>query len=101
MYLLKLKNILSTRWGFFTFLVLLFWLKTILVYLIDFHLGVTGFYQYMVLLLNPIATTLLLFGSALYIKRSVPAYTVLLLVYIANSVLLLFNVIYYRELLIS
>lgn len=97
MYLLKLKNILSTRWGFFTFLVLLFWLKTILVYLIDFHLGVTGFYQYMMLLLNPIATTLLLFGSALYIKRSVPAYTVLLLVYIANSVLLLFNVIYYRE----
>ncbi|WP_057896986.1 LTA synthase family protein [Liquorilactobacillus oeni] len=97
MYLLKLRNILSTRWGFFSSLVFLFWLKTILVYLIDFHLGVSGFYQYLVLLINPLATTLLLFGSALYIKRTVPAYTVLLLIYIANSVLLLFNVIYYRE----
>ncbi|MDN2454282.1 LTA synthase family protein [Lactobacillus sp. UCMA15818] len=97
MYLSKLKKGLSTRFGFFLLLVFLFWLKTIAVYLIDFRLGVTGIYQYAVLLLNPIATTVLFFGCALYIKRTTPAYLALFLIYIANSALLLFNVIYYRE----
>ncbi|MDV7758034.1 LTA synthase family protein [Liquorilactobacillus mali] len=97
MYLSKLKKSLSSRFGFFLLLVFLFWLKTIAVYLIDFQLGVTGIYQYAVLLINPIATTVLFFGCALYIKRTTPAYLTLFLIYIANSALLLFNVIYYRE----
>ncbi|WP_057876492.1 LTA synthase family protein [Liquorilactobacillus aquaticus] len=97
MFLSKTRNFLSTRWGFFSLLVFLFWLKTILVYLIDFRLGVEGFYQYAVLLFNPIATTLLFFSASLYIKRPIPSYLVLFMIYIANSALLLFNVIYYRE----
>ncbi|MFT8669362.1 MAG: LTA synthase family protein [Liquorilactobacillus hordei] len=97
MYLSKLKKSLSSRFGFFLLLVFLFWLKTITVYLIDFRLGVTGIYQYAVLLINPIATTVLFFGCALYVKRTTPAYLTLFLIYIANSALLLFNIIYYRE----
>ncbi|KRL02687.1 LTA synthase family protein [Liquorilactobacillus capillatus] len=97
MFLSKTRDYLSTRWGFFSLLVFLFWLKTILVYLIDFRLGVEGLYQYTILFFNPVATTLLLFSAALYIKRPIPAYLVLSLLYIANSALLLFNIIYYRE----
>ena len=97
MHFKKIHQFLNTRWGYFTLLTFLFWLKTILVYFIDFHLGVKGIYQYFVLLLNPIATTLLLLGLALYIKRGVPAYIFMTLIYIANTALLMFNVIYYRE----
>ncbi len=93
----KIKTKLSTRWGFFELLVFLFWLKTVAVYLIDFRLGVSGLIGYATLLFNPLATTLLLFGAALYIKRTVPAYLTLIIIYLANTALLLFNVIYYRE----
>ncbi|WP_281164302.1 LTA synthase family protein [Liquorilactobacillus sicerae] len=93
----KIKTKLSTRWGFFELLVFLFWLKTVAVYLIDFRLGVSGLVGYATLLFNPLATTLLLFGAALYIKRTVPAYLTLIIIYLANTALLLFNVIYYRE----
>ena len=97
MNLLRIKKFLNTRWGFFSLLFFLFWLKTILVYFIDFHLGVKGIYQYFVLLVNPLATTLLLLGIALYIKRTIPSYIFMGLIYIANTALLMFNVIYYRE----
>lgn len=97
MNLLRIKKFLNTRWGFFSLLVFLFWLKTILVYFIDFHLGVKGIYQYFVLLVNPLAMTLLLLGIALYIKRTIPSYIFMGLIYIANTALLMFNVIYYRE----
>lgn len=93
----KLRNFLNTRWGFFALVTFLFWAKTILVYLIDFNLGVHGIYQYFILLINPIATTMLLFSIALYIKRTIPAYLCLLLLYIANTAFLLISVIYYRE----
>lgn len=93
----KLRNFINTRWGFFALVSCLFWLKTILVYLIDFHLGVHGIYQYLILLINPIATTLLLFSIALYIRKTIPAYLCLLLLYIANTAFLLISVIYYRE----
>ena len=93
----KLRNLINTRWGFFTLLTVLFWLKTIFVYLVDFRLGAHGVYEYAVMLFNPIATTLLLLGIALYIKRPLPAYGLMMIIYIANTALLLFNVIYYRE----
>lgn len=93
----KLRDFINTRWGFFALVAFLFWLKTIIVYLIDFNLGVSGIYQYFVLLINPIATTLLLFSIALYIRRTIPAYLCLLLLYIANTALLFTSVIYYRE----
>lgn len=41
----KLKPLLSKRLGFFSFAVILFWLKTYLVYQIEFELGVTGLMQ--------------------------------------------------------
>lgn len=93
----KFRNFINTRWGFFTLICTLFWIKTILVYLIDFNLGVSSAYQLLILLINPIATTLLLSGISLYNKRTFPFYITAVLIYIANTALLLFNVIYYRE----
>lgn len=93
----KIREFINTRIGFLSLLVVLFWIKTVLVYLIDFHLGVKGFYQYLVMLVNPFATTLLLFSIGLYVKRTLPSYITMFLIYIANTALLLFSVIYYRE----
>lgn len=93
----KLKQLLSKRLGFFTFAVILFWLKTYLVYQIEFELGVEGLMQEFILFINPIATTVLLFSIALYFSKSKKAYTALFIVYFLTSVLLYANVLYYRE----
>lgn len=65
--------------------------------MVDFQLGVKGIYQYFVMLVNPFATTLLLFSIGLYIKRTLPSYIMMMLIYVANTALLFFSVIYYRE----
>ena len=93
----KLKPLLSKRLGFFSFAVILFWLKTYLVYQIEFELGVTGLMQEFILLINPIATTVLLFSFALYFTKPKKAYGALFVVYFLTSVLLYANVLYYRE----
>ncbi len=66
----KLNTMKDTRMGLFTILVFLFWLKTLLAYFVDFRLGAEGVFQYFILLINPIATTIFMFGLAFYFKRS-------------------------------
>lgn len=83
--------------GLFTILVFLFWLKTLLAYFVDFRLGAEGVFQYFILLINPIATTIFIFGLAFYFKRSRFFYPILMALYIGNTVLLYLNVIYFRE----
>ncbi|MBM6614404.1 LTA synthase family protein [Desemzia sp. RIT804] len=93
----KLKQLLSKRLGFFTFAVILFWVKTYLVYQIEFELGVEGLMQEFILLINPIATTVFLFSIALYFSKPKKAYAALFVVYFLTSILLYANVLYYRE----
>ncbi|GBG95112.1 alkaline phosphatase [Ligilactobacillus salitolerans] len=97
MNLQKIKNFINTRIGFLALLVGFFWIKTVLVYLIDFNLGVKGLYQYLLLLVNPLATTVLLISLGLFVKRTLPSYIMMFLIFVANTALLFFNVIYYRE----
>lgn len=66
-------------------------------YFTDFKLGAQGLVQYLIVLINPLGTTLLLFGLAFYFKRSRFFYPVLMGIDIANTLLLYLNVIYYRE----
>lgn len=75
----------------------LFWAKTILAYYVDFSLGVEGSVQTFILWINPIATTLLMFGVFLYVKKFKPALVVLFLMDLLNTVILYLNVIFYRE----
>lgn len=87
----------NTRLGFFSWLVLLLWIKTLIAYFVDFHLGISGIFQWFILLINPLATTGLLFGLAIYLRKARLFYPIIIIIDIANTVLLYLNVIYYRE----
>ena len=93
----RLSKLVNTRIGFFALLVFLFWIKTLIAYFTDFKLDAQGLVQYLIVLINPLGTTLLLFGLAFYFKRSRFFYPVLMGIDIANTLLLYLNVIYYRE----
>lgn len=93
----KLIRLKDTRIGLVTILVVLFWLKTLFAYFMDFNLGIENVFQFLILLINPLATTLLTLGIALYFKRSRFFYPVLGAIHLINSFLLYLNVIYYRE----
>lgn len=78
-------------------LVALIWFKTVLAYYIDFNMGAADILQHLLMIINPIASTLLLMSIALYIRKSKPAYIVMIIVYIAETLLLYSNILYYRE----
>lgn len=92
-----IRQKLSTRLGFFSLLLFLFWLKTIYAYFYDFQLGLNSPFEFIVALINPIATTAFLFGIAMYIKPSRLFYPIILILDIVNTLLLYLNVIYFRE----
>jgi len=93
----NIKKLLQTRLGFFSLAVILFWIKTYIGYQAEFSLGVEGIMQQFILLINPVATTIILFSIALYFKSSKKAYIALLFVYAVMSILFFSNVLYYRE----
>ncbi|EDP69354.1 sulfatase domain protein [Carnobacterium sp. AT7] len=93
----NIKKLLQTRLGFFSLAVIIFWIKTYIGYQAEFSLGVEGIMQQFILLINPIATTILLFSIALYFKSSKKAYIALIVVYTLMSILFFSNVLYYRE----
>lgn len=90
-------NYLNTRLGFFSLLAVLFWLKNIFAYFTAFNLGIETPFQYFILLINPIATTLFLLAIALYVRRTKSFYFTIMLIYFLMSLLLFSNVVYYRE----
>lgn len=92
----KIQSGLSTRWGFFLFAVALFWLKTIYVYQTKFNLGVKGGMQAFLMTINPIPTTLLLFGIALLMNGR-KSYITLIIIDLITSTWLFSNILYYRE----
>jgi lipoteichoic acid synthase len=73
------------------------WAKTVFAYFVDFNLGIESGFQYFILLLNPIATTLFLLGIALYIRRPKASYITMLVIYTLLTILLFSNAVYYRE----
>lgn len=86
-----------SRIRFVLLAVLLFWIKTILAYHLEFSLGVDGPYQHFLLLLNPIATAVLLFSLPLYVSDRKKSFRFLFVLYFLVSFLLYANVLYYRE----
>ncbi len=92
----KIQSGLSTRWGFFLFAVALFWLKTIYAYQTKFNLGVKGGMQAFLMTINPIPTTLLLFGIALFMNGR-KSYITLIIIDLITSTWLFSNILYYRE----
>lgn len=92
-----ISHVLSTRLGFILTLLLLYWLKTMWAYHIDFTLDLGNFYQVILSILNPIPFGLFLLGLSLYIKRTRTFYIVSWITYTILNILLISNVIYFRE----
>lgn len=79
----------------FLIIVILFWLKSYFVYLVEFNLGVKGAMQQFLLFINPISSSILLFGVGLFFKGRKQQW-VLLAINAILSFLLFANVGYYR-----
>ncbi|WP_282708704.1 LTA synthase family protein [Ligilactobacillus sp. Marseille-Q7487] len=92
----KIRDILSTRVGFFILTIVLFWLKTYWVYQSKFSLGITNNMQKFLLVVNPIPAALLIFGIALYF-RGKKAYWIMMIINLIESLWLFANTLYYRE----
>ena len=93
----KLTEQLQTRFGFFHYAVVLFCLKTYFAYHPAFSFGVDGWFQQLILVLNPIATTLLILGISLCVKSPKKGYRSVTALYVRNSIRWFANSIYYRE----
>ena len=90
-------NLFNKRIGFFILLIILFWLKNLFAYTLDFKLGIENPFQLFILIINPFATTIFLLAIASYIKRTKSYYVTLLIIYTLMTGLLFANVMYYRE----
>lgn len=82
--------------GFFTIVLVLFWLKTYLVYLTKFNLGATGSMQHFLLFLNPVPSGMLLLGIGLFFKGR-KSYWITVVIDFLLSLWLFANILYYRE----
>ena len=91
----NLKN--KSRMSIFILSIFLFWAKTIFAYYVEFELGVSGAIQTFILWINPFATSVIFLSLSLYIKDKKKSRYVLLFIYLAMTILLFANVLYYRE----
>lgn len=78
-------------------LTILYWLKTLFAYHIDFDLDIINKFQYAILIINPLGLTLLLLGLPLFIKNKTLFLYIELLIYLLLNLLLIANVLYFRE----
>lgn len=91
----KGQNIFQKYIAFFFLAVFFLWMKTYLVQLTQFNLGIENTLQKILLFLNPLGSSLLVLGFALFFKGR-RKYTMLIVIYGLMSMLLYANVVYYR-----
>ena len=92
----KLYERIRSQFGvFFLIAVLMLWLKTYLVQVTQFDLGVQGIMQEILLVLNPLGSALIVLGLA-WLFKGRGRYTALIVLYFFLSFLLFANVMYYR-----
>ena len=82
--------------GFFTIVLITFWLKTYLIYLTKFNLGAVGAMQNFLLFINPMPAALLLLGIGLFFKGR-KSYWIIIAIDLILSTWLFANILYYRE----
>ncbi|GGV18377.1 LTA synthase family protein [Lactobacillus acetotolerans] len=90
-------NFIQTRTGFFTLLVVLFWIKYLFVAYFDFNLGLSDPYQHIIMWTSPLGTAILLIGIGFYFPKPIISYIAMLFMDFLNTVLLFANVLYYRQ----
>src|SRR5699024_11872286 len=80
---------------FFAIAALFIWIKSYVIYLVEFNLDMQNILQHLLLLINPISSTLIYLSIALFARvKRVGAY--ILTVHILMSFLLYANVVYSR-----
>src|SRR5690625_5669983 len=62
---IDMKNYISSKIGFFTIAAVLIWLKSYIIYLVEFNLDIQNSMQHFLLFINPISSTLVFLGIAL------------------------------------
>ena len=75
--------------------VFMLWIKTYITQVTQFHLGVEGYLQQFLLLLNPLGSALLFLGFS-FIFKGKGKYALLVVIYALMSILLYANAVYYR-----
>ena len=91
----KGQNILDKYIGFFFLAVILLWMKTYIVQLTQFDLGIENSIQQFLLFINPLGSSLLFLGFAFFFKGR-KKYIWLIIIDFLLSFLLYANVLYYR-----
>lgn len=91
----KKDNLLNNFLGIYLLAVLMLWIKTYFTQTTQFDLGVEGFLQQFLLLINPLGSAMLFLGIA-FLFRGKRKYTSLVVVYTLMSIVLYSNVVYYR-----
>lgn len=93
----SLKKGLNTRMGYLCLLLVVTWLTNLYAYFTTFNLGLENAFQYFILIINPLATSLLLLSIGLYVKKGRTAYITMTVIALLMNTLLFSNVVYYRE----
>lgn len=90
-----MKNYISSKMGFFTVAAIFIWIKSYFIYLYEFNLDIQNAMQHFLLLINPISSTLIFLGIALFAKgRRVGGF--IIIIHSFMSFLLYANVVFYR-----
>lgn len=90
-----MKEFLSTKMGFFAFALVLFWIKTYIIYSTEFDLGVSNGLQEFLLFFNPLSSGLIFLGLALFAKGRRSGVWVIIIDSIMTLILYA-NVVFYR-----
>ena len=98
----KIQKAMGTRLGFVLTLLILYWLKTLLAYTVDFNLDIQvgklqGNYLAFIAFFNPLPLGLLLLALALYARSTKIFYGLSITIYSLLFIWLYSNVFYYRE----
>ncbi len=92
----RISNFFNTRFGFFLLVVILFCVKTYIIYQTKFTLGAKGGMQQFLLAVNPIPAALLTIGVALYFSGRL-SYWLMMIIDTIESIWIFANIVYYRE----
>lgn len=90
-----MKDYLVSKMGFFWLAVMLLWMKTFIIYIAEFNLGLGSIIQYILVFFNPLSSALLFLGIALFAKGR-RAGGFIIVIDAILSVILYANVVYYR-----
>ena len=96
----KIQKAMGTRLGFVLTLLILYWLKTLLAYTVDFNLDIQvgklqGNYLAFIAFFNPLPLGLLLLALALYARSTKIFYGLSIAIYSLLFIWLYSNVFYY------